>query len=118
MALLTLFDCSLPTNVKVAPSRLPKWSRFAENSWTRFSPKVRIPAWNAATIFSAGWVLLTAIKVMSAGLRPARRAAAAMRSRTPVTFSAIALIAVILQLWWNLEVNLMGLHAQQGAHFL
>ena len=62
---------------------------FGSASWTRFSPKSRTPAANAARTASAGCVLLTATRVTSPGGRDARSAARAMRSRTAATRSAI-----------------------------
>src|SRR3989475_8807742 len=72
-----------------APSRSRNLSAVLANSCTRFSPKRRNPAAYASRMRSGGCVLVTAMSAISIGLRPARRAVAAMRSRTRATFSAI-----------------------------
>src|SRR5207249_9836962 len=63
-------------------------SALLANSCTRFSPKRRNPAAYASRMRSGGCVLVTAMSAISSGLRPARLAAAT-RSRTRATFSAI-----------------------------
>src|SRR5437667_5522018 len=71
-----------------APSKSRNASALFANSCTRFSPKRRNPAAYASRMRSGGCVLVTAMSAISSGLRPARLAAAT-RSRTRATFSAI-----------------------------
>src|SRR5438309_4061210 len=87
-ALATLLDCRWPIMCHSAASRSRNLSALLANSCTRFSPKRRNPAAYASRMRSGGCVLVTAMSAISSGLRPARLAAAT-RSRTRATFSAI-----------------------------
>src|SRR5262245_5167765 len=84
-------------------SRSPDCAIFSSPSCTRFSPKSRCPAAYASRMDSIGNVLETATRVTEEGSRPADRAAAAMRSRTSVSRSAID--------------NLLGQLLQEGLNF-
>src|SRR5580658_1637772 len=88
-AFAALFVWRCPIKCHSESLRSRRAVAFPENSCTRFSPKTRSPALYASRILSTGKVLLTPISVTSSGLRPTRRAAAAIRSRTSTTFSAI-----------------------------
>ena len=61
---------------------------FAFASCTRFSPKVVSPSPTASATASAVWFFDTASNVTSAGSRPERPHAAAMRDWTAARFSA------------------------------
>ena len=84
-AFAALFDCKWPIMCHSASSRSRSASALLANSCTRFSPTS--PAACASRMRSGGCVLVTAMSAISPGLRPARRAADAMRSRTRATFS-------------------------------
>src|SRR5208337_506298 len=88
-ALPALLDCKWPIMCHSVPARPASAAAFPANSCTRFSPNRRNPAAWASRIRSGGWVLLTAISLMSLAERPARCAAAAMRSRMAAVFSAM-----------------------------
>ena len=69
--------------------RSRKSTNFPAASCTRFSPNTIWPACSASSTACAGCIFETATRVMSASLRPARAAAAAIRSRTRARLSAI-----------------------------
>src|SRR5690606_33816832 len=85
-----LLVCNGPIRRSSSPgvrSRRP--AQWACPSCTRFSPNTRWPAASAASSASAGWVLLTAVRVTEASSRPAAAQTAAIRPRTALKRSAM-----------------------------
>ena len=78
-AFFALLDCRWPMRCHLAGISAVS-AIFCRPSCTLFSPNFRCPAAHASRTRSAPNVFETATRVMSRGLRPDRRAAAAMRS--------------------------------------
>ena len=94
IAVGTLLRCKCPTRCQraAAPCSRIAWI-LGVASCTRFSPKSRSPASNAARTISTECVFDTPTSVMSCGERPARSAAAATRARTVARLVAMSVIA-------------------------
>src|SRR6266508_144416 len=88
-AFFALFDCRWPMRCHLI-SMSDVSPIFCRASWTLFSPKSRWPAAHAARTYAALKVLETAIRRMSEGSRPARRAAASIRDLTDWRLEATA----------------------------